>query len=234
MYINFDLLFSLGYNQNDLFQLQAIKQQSTPIIDEAFFSEFQNKGLIEFVKQKGERVELVRLAKKGRELLDKLETPISNPEIDWTLIKAIELYSEHGKDIGTKKNAEKRLNWFMCNTNFNSKSILTAIDNHLNTSGDYTMKLENYIWKPESTAFSIHQNLKTSKLFDDICWINQIDSEFYFLENQDKELQWLFAISRLPEIKKTIPIESTFTGSINGDIEAIKRLKSILYNKIKK
>lgn len=111
--------------------------------------------------------------------------------------RIVGVYNDMGKDTGAIKEVEKRLVWFVANTNFKEEPIVRAVISHIDLKREYTMRLDNLIWKP-SNVYSVHMSLSESTLFDTIIKMYGMTSDLYLRENKNKELAWLFAVSRLP------------------------------------
>ena len=137
-----------------------------------------------------------------------------------------------GKDTGAIKEVEKRLIWFVANTNFKEEPIVRAVISHIDLKREYTMRLDNLIWKP-SNVYSVHMSLSESTLFDTIIKMYGMTSDLYLRENKNKELAWLFAVSRLPDPPKRMDKEYTITGDVKMDIERISNIKKELGRRLK-
>lgn len=229
MYINFEQLVSSGLDPTDLAYLLAIRQKEDIItIPKERLDEYEKKGLIEFLK-----TGVPRLSQKGTSYLTVIETPNVNEDITETLDEMIRIYEESGKDIGlSRKEALSRLTWFMGNTNYKKSVIVDATKSHISSSGEYTYSLCNFIWKPPSVAYSVHMNLKNSKLFDIIASKYGFNTDIYFKDNQDSETRWLFAVARLPNPPAKANPDILFTGTAKGDKERLLNIKTYLSNKL--
>lgn len=231
MYINFERLLSSGMTADNLLHLIAIRQKEKMIIETIpteTIEMFREKEWVE-----GEKT--LKLAKKGTALLDQLETAGLTPEIRQLLSDLTDLYKSYGKDIGLSvKEAESRLIWFVSETNFRADVIKDTTLMYLEENPDYTMSLCNLIWKPQSTAFSVHKNLKDSKLFDLIATRFGFRTEPYFENKRTVEQRWLFAVSRLPNPPAKGDGEIYFTGSAKGDKERIQHIKGLLAKELRK
>ena len=165
MYINFRQLAASDMTPNDLANLLAIRQKDSVMIEampEEDAGRYIELGLVEKLKSG-----VMRLTNKGTSFVNYIETPEMTDEVLETLKIMIGMYESYSKDIGvSRKEAESRLCWFMGNTSFKKEVILQVTESYIAESGDYTMSLCNFIWKPPSQAFSVHMNLKNSKLFD--------------------------------------------------------------------
>ena len=58
-------------------------------------------------------------------------------------------------------------------------------------------------------------------------------SDLYLRENKNKELAWLFDISRLPDPTKRMDKEYAITGDVKMDIERISDIKKELGRRLK-
>lgn len=233
MYINFRELTSCGMSPTDLAYLLAIRQKDDfiiQVIPEDYFARYTELGLIETLKSG-----VTRLTSKGTSFINYIETPGLTDEILDTLKEMIDMYESYAKDIGvSRKEAESRLCWFMGNTSFKKETILPITKKYLDDSGDYTMSLCNFIWKPPSQAFSVHMNLKNSKLFDLIAERYGLSTEPYIEAKKSKEIDWLFAVSRLPNPPAKGNPDYLFTGNSETDKDRLKNIKTYLLNKLRK
>lgn len=229
MYINFEKFTESGMSPTELLWLIALKQKDDLIIQsipEEGIKLFEEKGFIEKLKNGS-----YKISKKGASYLEVIETPAITDEISRVLGVLIDLYSSYGKDIGvSRKEAQKRLCWFMSNTNFRSSVVISAVEEYLQNNPDYTLSLCNLIWKPASQAFSVHMTLNTSKLFDLIAGKFGFNTAPYFKENQNKNLEWLFAVSRLPNPPANPDPAMLFTFNSKNDKKRITEIKKYLLN----
>lgn len=232
MYINIEQLAKSGLTPYDLINLVAIRQKDDVYmrsIPQGVIINYMSLGLIETLKSG-----VVRLTNKGTSFLEVIETPGINEDISETFKELIDLYESRGKDIGiSRKEAQARLVWFMGNTNFKKKLIVDITREYLDKSGDYTMSLCNFIWKPPSQAFSVHMNLKNSKMFDMIASKYGFNTELYFKEKKNKEMDWLFAVARLPDPPVKGNQDCLFTFDPKREKERLQSIKTYLYNRLK-
>lgn len=229
MYINFDAI-EQRMDITHFFVLQSIKQKDKYY--EAYpdvLINLESEGYIQKLKNGG-----YKLTSKGISFLF-MVTEIQVDSGVYSLAeKLIYIYEESGRKFGKRAEIVSRLAWFISATMFNDEVIIDTVKGYVKERGEYSMLLENLIWKP-SSVFSVHKNLKESTLFD--IMYNKykvIDPRFFFDENFiDKDIRWMLAVSKLPDPPKKIAEESTFTGSSAGDKEAINRIKKRLYNRIR-
>lgn len=77
----------------------------------------------------------------------------------------IEMYENNGKKVMNKKKVLELLSWFLSETNFSHKTIISVVENYLlTTQPKYISELHNLIWKPEN-VFSTKWTLSNSKLY---------------------------------------------------------------------
>lgn len=232
MYINFQQLAAFGLSIQELAILIAIRQKDEIIVqaaDTSIIEKLLSMGLIEELKNK-----TFRFTGKGTRFVSIIETPCITQEAEETLKELVDIYDRNGKDIGVSlKEAESRIIWFMGNTNF-KKSVITSItEEYVYSSGDFTMSLCNFIWKPPSQAFSTHMNLKNSKLFDLIARRYNFNSDIYFDTRKNREMDWLFGVARLPMPPMNASRDYLFTESAKTEKSRIKNIKTYLSNRLK-
>ena len=130
MYINFEKFTESGMSPTELLWLIALKQRDDLIVQsipEEGMKLFEEKGFVEKLKNGS-----YKISKKGASYLEVIETPEITDEISRVLGVLIDLYSTYGKDIGvSRKEAQKRLCWFMSNTNFRSSVVISAVEEYL-------------------------------------------------------------------------------------------------------
>lgn len=234
-YINFKLLYEKGLSDHEYLLLQKVFQKDILLL-EPFKDDLKplfDKGLIQYLKGKEGILEAVRISKKGKDFISQLSTMDYNDNVGQILEAILELYQSHNKPIGTKLEVKSRLIWFVTETGFSSKVIISAVEEYLSINTEYTKSLENLLWTPASKAFSVHKNLKDSKLFDFICLKYNLNETFIVEGKGGKEMEWLGNVSRLEVPKKLTP-ELYFTGSMETDLEHITKLKKLYFLKMKK
>lgn len=229
MYINFDAI-SQRMDMIHFFVLQSIKQKDK--YHEAYpdvLVNLENEAYIQKLKNGG-----YKLTGKGTSFLFMVTEIQADSDVYNLAEKLVDIYEESGRKFGKRAEIASRLAWFISATMFNDQVIIDTVENYVKERGEYSLTLENLIWKP-SSVFSVHKNLRESTLFDIIYnKYKVIDPRFFFDENFiDKDIRWMLAVSKLPDPPKKIAEESTFTGSSAGDKEAIARIKKRLYNRIR-
>ena len=230
MYINFKLMYEKGILMTELTTLLAINQREAYLFQSIPFEYFEEQDLITYVKGSGPKEERVRLSANGKALLDALTTKDMSEELLNTVHELIEIYEHYGKETGNTLEIRDRLNWFVNATGFSLSVIKNMVEEYLSNKSDYIMRLDNLIWKPQSSAFSIYYNLSDSKLFDMIMRKYKLPINF-FLKPTDKRKAkdvWLFDIMKL-KVPRNLPEEFYWTGSEKTDKEALTRLKKLLF-----
>ena len=222
-------MFSHDITWEDVAYLCMIRQGDKLVseIPKEKIDDYLSKGLVEKLKNGN-----LRMTPRGGSLMTLIETPGLTPEIEALRDAAIRLYKKYDKETGILKEVEKRLCWFMSTTSFKGGPVMDAIKEHLDTRGDYTMRLDNLIWKP-GNVFQARMSLSESVLFDMIAKKYGLNSDAYLKENRNKEMAWLFAVAGLPDPPARADASITLTGSVSGDKEAIRKIKGILGRKIR-
>lgn len=220
-----------GILMSELTTLIAINQKEAHILKDIPYEYLEEQGLIEFIKGGKTKEEKVRLSKNGKALLDGLTTNGATEEILSLVQELVTMYDSYGKETGNTLEVRDRLIWFIGATGFGVKAIKTTIEDYVSESGDYTLKLDNLIWKPQSSAFSINFNLSDSRLFDIIIKKFKLPINF-FLKPSDKRTvkdNWLFDVMKL-KVPSKLSDDMYWTGSEKGDKEALTRLKKQFLN----
>ena len=230
MYINFKLMYEKGILMTELTTLLAINQREAYLFQSIPFEYFEEQDLITYVKGSGPKEERVRLSANGKALLDALTTKDMSEELLNTVHELIEIYEHYGKETGNTLEIRDRLNWFVNATGFSLPVIKSMVEEYLSSKSDFIMKLDNLIWKPQSSAFSIHYNLSDSKLFDMIMKKYELPINFFLKPTEKRKAKdvWVFDIMKL-KVPSRLPEEFYWTGSEKGDKEALTRLKKLLF-----
>lgn len=216
-----------GILMTELITLLAINQKEAHLLEAIPYETLEADNLIEFIKAGKTKEEKVRLSKNGKALLDAITTKGSTEELLNTVNELTILYESYSKETGNLLEVRDRLIWFVGATGFGLSAIKGVIEDYIISSGDYTLRLDNLIWKPQSTAFSVHFTLSDSRLFDLIIKKFKLPVHF-FLKPSDKRTVkdvWLFDIMKL-KVPTKLPPEMYWTGSEAGDKEALLKLKS--------
>lgn len=230
MYINFKLMYEKGILMTELTTLLAINQREAYLFQSIPFEYFEEQDLITYVKGSGPKEERVRLSANGKALLDALTTKDMSEELLNTVHELIEIYEHYGKETGNTLEIRDRLSWFVNATGFSLSVIKNMVEEYLSNKSDYIMRLDNLIWKPQSSAFSIHYNLSDSKLFDMIMKKYKLPINFFLKPTEKRKAKdiWLFDIMKL-KVPSRLPEEYYWTGSEKTDKEALNRLKKLLF-----
>ena len=212
-------MMTSGLTMSDVGYLLMIRQKEemASVIPKERIDSYKASGYIELQKNGKWKI-----APRGGSLLMLIETPGLTPEVEGI----------RDRIVGAIKEVEKRLVWFVANTNFKEEPIVRAVISHIDLKREYTMRLDNLIWKP-SNVYSVHMSLSESTLFDTIIKMYGMTSDLYLRENKNKELAWLFAISRLPDPPRKMDKEYTITGDVKMDIERISDIKKELGRRLK-
>lgn len=233
MFINFEMVVKYNLTPNEYFLLAAIKQREHWLVDsfkKEDFGRLAEMGIIS--KQPTGKW---KIEHKGQNFIDRLESPKINEKTLQLCNALIGLYERNEKPLGeTRKEIEGRLAWFMSETGFKAELIYNTASEYLNESGEYTMSLANLIWRPQSKAFSVHMQLKDSKLFDLISARYNLNPLPFLEPSKKKETEWLMAVAKLPSPPKRGNPDIMFTGSGEKDAERIKNIKQYLFNSLQK
>lgn len=227
MYINFKLIYEKNLTLVELMILIAINQREAILMKDIPFEYFEEQDWIIFIKGNGTKEERVRLSKNGKALLDALTTKGASEEVLTLTQNLVELYEYNGKEAGNTLEIRDRLIWFINATGVSDKVIQTCVEDYLTTSGDFTMRLDNLIWKPQSSAFSINYNLSDSRLFNIIMKKYNLPIQFFLKPSEKRTVKdtWLFDILKL-KVPKGLSEEMYWTGTEKGDKDALARIKN--------
>lgn len=216
---------------NKFLVLQSVRQKS--FYHDAFQEELKELEESEYIEKM--KNGSYKTTNKGNSFLEQATEGYTDPEIISLSKLLIEEYESRGKQPGKKKEIESRLSWFIGASYFSNAAIQNAVKRYLDEHPDYTMTLENLIWKQPS-LMSTHKNLKDSTLFNEIMKYNKtIDERLYFDPKfMNPTIKWLVAVSKLPVPPTGMTKDYYITGVRNKDKEMIDNYKHLLYNEIKK
>lgn len=230
--LNFELIHEYGLSPSEVLCLLAIRQKCEwyyPAMEEET-AKLSGLGLIA-----KNLAGLWRPTKKGSNFLSRMTQPGATKESMSLAERLTTLYKDSGKDTGaTAKEIESLTAWFLAETGFKPGAVETAVSRYLSDHPDYTMSLANLIWKPQSKAFSVHYNLRQSKLFDIISEAFRLDPLPYVEPSKKKETEWLIAVSKLPDPPVNGNPDILFTGDGKKERERLKSIKQYLFNSLRK
>lgn len=177
-YINFTLLFEKEFTTKDFIILQIIKQSPFEDLTDHLVSacdsevenllEFEDKGLVEFIKgKKGDTFfQRARLSKKGSELLDSLEIAevLPEDEIIWDWL--VKVYKNKDKKIGNTKKGKRYLAQFRIHSGLSRNKLSYLCHAFIidETRMEYSHILEYVFFKP-ANVFTTRFDLEESKLW---------------------------------------------------------------------
>lgn len=213
MLINFDHLYDKGLNDTQLLVLLKAAQKLVDLIDEndPNTTELEEAGFI----NKGS------LTAKGKRLMLQLTNYRFTDEVAELAKELNGIYEAYGAGDDNEMEIMSRLSWFLSSTGFTPEAVKSSVENYLNSCGKYRLSLRNLIWNPPSKAFSVHYNLKDSRLFSQICKDYDIKPHVLVEGMKKNNYKWLKAMS-----STSIPIQSTYwTGSRKTDIEKQKEFR---------
>ena len=236
MYINFKQLYRSEISESEFMLLLKISQKDLELISEDDNDEiekFLEIGLVELVKQGKTIFDRLRISKKGKQFIRNIELPNYTDEIQKLEEELVQLYQANNKEVGLRAEVKSRLTWFCKESSFRPSVIKKYVDLYLSeTESLYIKNLSNLIWSPPSKMFSVHFNLKDSKLFDIICNDLRLQQSVY-LDKRDKELEYLFHFgSVMPP--KGMSSDFYFTNSYEGDYKHSLKLAQKLTARILK
>lgn len=176
MYINFKLAKEKGFTVGQIVALQMIKQNKFEDLSESIetfvaldLPWLEDNNFVEYIKSKKKnqnKFELIRLSKKGAEVLDTLETAeITSDSLkifDW--IKSIYLAS--GKEIGNEKKTKMFIAQFSAESGIVRNELAFLINTFINDEKEmeYSRRLQYLFFKGES-VFSVKFDLHSSRLY---------------------------------------------------------------------
>jgi hypothetical protein len=172
MYVNFKLAAQKGIHPSTILSLQLLKQNKTENLAETIenymgaggLEYLTEAGYVEFVKgKKTDSVySLARLSKRGKELLELLETP-EIIEDDITIFNFLAAkYKETEREIGNAKKTKLYIALFRAHTGIERNCLAILCNAFLEDEQNfqYSRKLEYLFFKPANVyeKFDIQQS----------------------------------------------------------------------------
>lgn len=238
-YINYHFIYEKGLTDTDFHTLQKVAQGEFLLLKhcDKSIKKLIDMELVQYVGDKTPKPENIRINRNGKSVLSQVETPNHREDVIVLCNNLISLYQAYGKETGKHLDVRKRLIWFVANTGFALEIIYKAVETYLESVRDSerTFYLANFIWSPQSKAFSVRQNLRDSPLYDNICRKYNLNHDFFIENKRSVVISWLRGVA---ELGNTIPKQGEtdlyFTGSVKGDLEHIERLKGMYLQEIRK
>src|SRR5690554_2577094 len=176
MYINFELLKEKDLDIKSVLLLQACSQNRTEDLGE-FMSKNWNpldiqllykKGLIEFIKGKKNQSDFskARTTKRGKDVLDELETPLINAD-DLNVFDWLEkVYKDSGKEVGNRKKTKMYIALFRVHSQIDRNKLGLLINSFLKDDSqmEYSHRMEYLFFKP-SSVFQVKFDIEQSRLY---------------------------------------------------------------------
>lgn len=187
MYINIDFLNKSNLCWNDVLYLILVKQkEENHLNDETVITNLLNLGYIKKIKRKNKTESensLLRLDKKGKEFLDKLE---ESPVLEEHKIVAewlCKTYLGLGKKIGNKAQLIRNIRDFSNATDISKNRLVQLCTTFVNDESqmEYSFYLEYVFWKAPN-AFATRFSLENSRL-----WGYYQDKREYFDREWEQE-----------------------------------------------
>lgn len=228
MYINFKELRESDFTIKDVETLVGVRQkEDEEMLSSDSISALLEKGYIERYKNGN-----LKLTTKGQSFINVIETPGITKEVSDLTSALVKMYESEGKPTGIIKEVEQRVAWFLNETGFGVEKIKQEVKNYLYENDTYTMSLSNLIWKPKSVAFSVHMKLSESMLFDLMARRYGLNTDIYFSEKKPKDIEYIMAVSKLPNPPVSINPDYTITGNSKSDKDAINRIRKAMVGRI--
>lgn len=173
MYVNFKELRRLQMQAEDVVFLTAIKQKETEFLVETYWRDSEERlealSLIEYIKtiKKGEsRYAALRLSKKGKAVLEGLETPPVEEE-DKTVFEWLKKhYLKMGKEIGNGAKTQRHIRDFRIKSGIEKNNLLKLCLTFLQDEENMTYNnILEYAFYKAPTAFETRFNIEESRLY---------------------------------------------------------------------
>jgi len=183
MYVNINILKHHNLNLQQVALLQILHQAKNEDVSELLESYngdldvLHHKGFLSEVKAKNKQESVykrLRLSKKGREVLDAIETPEVTEDslriFEW--IKQI--YISAGKDLGNQKKTKMFIAQFSAESGIQRNALAFLIQSFINDESQFEWsKVLQYLFFKGESVFNIKFDLHSSRLYQ------------YYLKNQN-------------------------------------------------
>lgn len=183
MYINTNIVKHYNLNLQQVALLQILHQAKNEDVSEWLESYngdldvLHYKGFLSEVKAKNKQESVykrLRLSKKGREVLDAIETPEVTEDslriFEW--IKQI--YISAGKDLGNQKKTKMFIAQFSAESGIQRNALAFLIQSFINDESQFEWsKVLQYLFFKGESVFNIKFDLHSSRLYQ------------YYLKNQN-------------------------------------------------
>ena len=183
MYVNTNIVKHYNLNLQQVALLQILYQAKNEDVSERLESYngdldvLNEKSFLSEVKAKNKQESVykrLRLSKKGREVLDAIETPEVTEDslriFEW--IKQI--YISAGKDLGNQKKTKMFIAQFSAESGIQRNALAFLIQNFINDESQFEWsKVLQYLFFKGDSVFNIKFDLHSSRLYQ------------YYLKNQN-------------------------------------------------
>lgn len=183
MYINTNIVKHYNLNLQQVTLMQILHQAKNEDVSELLenyngdLDVLHYKGFLSEVKAKNKQESIykrLRLSKKGREVLDAIETPEVTEDslriFEW--IKQI--YISAGKDLGNQKKTKMFIAQFSAESGIQRNALAFLIQNFINDESQFEWsKVLQYLFFKGESVFNIKFDLHSSRLYQ------------YYLKNQN-------------------------------------------------
>ena len=173
MYINTNIVKHYNLNLQQVALLQILHQAKNEDVSEWLESYngdldvLNEKSFLSEVKAKNKQESVykrLRLSKKGREVLDAIETP-DIEEQDKTVFEWLKnYYLKAGKEIGNGAKTQRHIRDFRIKSGIQKNNLIKLVLDFLAENEERSKKLE-YIWYYPKTAFATRFDLEESWLW---------------------------------------------------------------------
>ena len=183
MYININIVKHHNLNLQQVMLMQILHQAKNEDVSELLESYngdldvLHYRGFLSEVKAKNKQESVykrLRLSKKGREVLDAIETPEVTEDslriFEW--IKQI--YISAGKDLGNQKKTKMFIAQFSAESGIQRNALAFLIQSFINDESQFEWsKVLQYLFFKGESVFNIKFDLHSSRLYQ------------YYLKNQN-------------------------------------------------
>lgn len=169
MYLNFKEYLKIGLTPDILIFLLAIQQGEINYLEDNEHILIKVEEYTRLIKGTNKQtiIEKIRLNKKGKELLSKLESFEIDNDDEKVFSFMKEIYIQLGKEIGNSKKTKRYINWFKKETGITRNRLISLLRTFVSDKENmqYNNILEYAFYKPP-TVFETKPKLEESRLYN--------------------------------------------------------------------
>jgi hypothetical protein len=178
MYLNLALITEKGYNLQEVFVMQLLKQNRSEDLEEylAYYlsdpiiERFEKENILTSIKKKKKNdsgFSTIRLSKKGDKLLSEFTDTCLVEDQDIMVFDWVKnMYLGLGKEIGSETKCKNLISWFRRESGISKNNLVILIRDFVSDDDrmEYSKVMQYVFWKGEN-HFQTKPKLEDSKLW---------------------------------------------------------------------